>query len=474
MISRQQGPGLIFCLLIFCIEFSDLVIRPSIFHSFIDMGKKCRGIRGNWTEDMMEEAMEMLRAGHSQRVVEEHSGIPRRTLRNHLKTGLMQRALGRKSILSRTEEEDLVRKIVWFAERGFPLTSKILRRSVYRYCEMKNVRHTFNREKQMAGKEWYRAFLKRHPDVSRRRAQQMNPARAQKLNRYIVDDYFQKLENILERTGLKHQPHKIYNMDEKGCRLTLHHQQTVLAQKGARRVHLCAPEHAENATIVACANALGQPIPPMILFKGQRSKPTYLDGLPLGSAVEMAPKGSMTTEIFLKWLDHFARYMSPPPTLLIFDGMSSHLDISIANKAELLGIELFCLPSNTTHELQPLDKSVFRSFEHYWDQELLSYWDQNPDRRLNKERFSDVFTPVWTKTMTINNICSGFRATGIYPFNKNAIPVEAFAPSLPSHVRPSDVQPQVTPPEEDNLLEEANALERATTSRRSSRQEDSM
>lgn len=76
--------------------------------------------------------------------------------------------------------------------------------------------------------------------------------------------------------------------------------------------------------------------------------------------------------------------------------------------------------------------------------------------------------------MTINNICSGFRATGIYPFNKNAIPVEAFAPSLPSHVRPSDVQPQVTPPEEDNLLEEANALERATTSRRSSRQEDSM
>ncbi|XP_050305584.1 uncharacterized protein LOC126742823 [Anthonomus grandis grandis] len=222
-------------------------------------------------------------------------------------------------------------------------------------------------------------------------------------------------------------------MDEKGCRLTLHHQQLVLAQKGAKRVHLVAREHAENVTVVACANALGHVIPPMILFKGQRGKPCYSDGLPAGSAVHMTAKGSMTTEIFIKWLEHFSQFMSSPPTILIFDGASSHLDESIAEKAETLGIELLCLPSNTTHELQPMDKSVFRSFESHWDQQLLEYWSQHPDRRLSKERFSDVFTPVWGKCMTINNICNGFRSTGIYPFSRNAIPEHAFAPSLPTH-----------------------------------------
>lgn len=54
-------------------------------------------------------------------------------------------------------------------------------------------------------------------------------------------------------------------------------------------------EHAENVTIVARANAMGHDIPPMILFKGKRMKPTFSDGLPAGAAVHMTAKGSMTT-----------------------------------------------------------------------------------------------------------------------------------------------------------------------------------
>ncbi|KAI4471518.1 zinc finger fyve/phd-type [Holotrichia oblita] len=95
-------------------------------------------------------------------------------------------------------------------------------------------------------------------------------------------------------------------MDEKGCRLMLHHQQRVLAEKVFKRVQLIGSEYAENVTIVGCANALCQVIPPMILFKGQRLKPVYSDGLPTGAIAHMTPKGSMTTEVFLKWLEHFA------------------------------------------------------------------------------------------------------------------------------------------------------------------------
>lgn len=48
----------------------------------------------------------------------------------------------------------------------------------------------------------------------------MNPARSQKLNRFIVGDYFKKMKLVLVENNLKHAPHRIFNMDEKGCRLT--------------------------------------------------------------------------------------------------------------------------------------------------------------------------------------------------------------------------------------------------------------
>lgn len=145
---------------------------------------------------------------------------------------------------------------------------------------------------------------------------------------------------------------------------------------------MVASEHADNVTIEGCCNAIGNSMPPMILFKRKRLKPEFSDNLTLGSLVKMALKGSMTTVLFNDFLRHFAQYKSNGSTHLVFDGASSHLDLSIVETSESLGITLFCLPSNITHELQPLDKATFRSFERNWDQELLRYWDIHPQNKI--------------------------------------------------------------------------------------------
>ena len=44
----------------------------------------------------------------------------------------------------------------------------------------------------------------------------MNPARAQKLDRYIVNDYFEKLENLMIEFNLLQKPDRIFNLAEKG------------------------------------------------------------------------------------------------------------------------------------------------------------------------------------------------------------------------------------------------------------------
>lgn len=104
--------------------------------------------------------------------------------------------------------------------------------------------------------------------------------------------------------------------------------------------------------------------------------------------------------------------------LLIFDGASSHIDPSIVDVADQHDIVCMCLPSNTTHELQPLDKAVFKAFEHFWDCEVLKYRRSHPERAITKARFGLVCTPAYNQALTVTNIASGFRATGIYPFRE--------------------------------------------------------
>ncbi|XP_049840339.1 uncharacterized protein LOC126285059 [Schistocerca gregaria] len=244
-------------------------------------------------------------------------------------------------------------------------------------------------------------------------------------------------------------------MDENGCRLALHKSPDVLAKKGVKCLHFVASEHWENVTIVSCGNAIGQVIPPTILFKGKRRKPEWGDYLPLGAAVEMTDKGSMNTATFIKWIHHFAKYKPAKDVILTFDAASSHLDPKICDVAEEHYIRLYCLPTNTTHELQPMDKSVFKLFESYWDDEVQLYWstrEREENRSINRRVFGKIFSKVWPKAASPVNVMAGFRATGIYPFDPEAIPDTAFAPSRPSE-RPDLEEDMTIAPETGKLPE---------------------
>jgi len=142
------------------------------------------------------------------------------------------------------------------------------------------------------------------------------------------------------------------------------------SQNGTKRIHLVAPEHGENVTIVPCGSAAGNVVPLMVIFKGKTRKSALANDLPPGSSVQMTEKRCMTTDVFIQWIQHFAKNKPNGDVLLISDGAASHLDLSILEEADKHQIHLFCLASNTTHELQLMDKCLFRAFEHYWDAEV--------------------------------------------------------------------------------------------------------
>ena len=79
------------------------------------------------------------------------------------------------------------------------------------------------------------------------------------------------------------------------------------------------------------------------------------------------------------------------------------------------------LVSPSSHsDTQLLDTSCFGPLKTYWAQLCHEYRFANPGCVITKYQFS-VFSQARSKGMTINKITSGFRNTGIYPFNPQAI-----------------------------------------------------
>lgn len=394
-------------------------------------GSKPRKRGSTWDEDSLRRAMEAVQNNElNTNAAALKFNIPRRTLRNHLLSGNSTKIIGKTTILTKQLEEDLSQRIKRFAKLGIPLTPKFIRKQAFLFCERFKIKHSFNMSTRMAGRKWLKMFLIRNPSISKRKPQLMNPARAQKMNKPIVKHHFEEVKKLYEELDINAHPERLYNMDEKGCRITVHKQNVVLAEKGNNRVHLVAPEHAENVTIAMCVNAVGNAIPPMIIFKGIRYRSELGSNLPHGTKVSMAPKGSMTSSLFVEFIQHFAQHKAPGKCLLIFDGAKCHLTYEALEEADKNNIVLYCLPSNTTHELQPLDKSVNRSFEHHWDEEVLNYLSNSLERTLNKVAFNKIFSRTWPKCITQPNITNGFKATGLYPLDPDVIPEDAYAPSI--------------------------------------------
>ena len=79
---------------------------------------------------------------------------------------------------------------------------------------------------------------------------------------------------------------------------------------------------------------------------------------------------------------------------------------------------------NFNYELSdslPLDTSIFGPLKSYWSQPCRDYMFANPVHIVTKFQFSSLFRQVWSKGMSVDNICGGFRKTVFFSFSPEAI-----------------------------------------------------
>ena len=152
-----------------------------------------------------------------------------------------------------------------------------------------------------------------------------------------------------------------------------------------------------------------------------------------------------------------APLLSTGPVVLFVDGHHSHLSLDIIHHAKSHGIHMFCFPPHLTHILQPLDVGVYGPVKTCWKTILKDHKLATLSQNVIKEDFPGkqqsskspqlkhnfiigLIKILWDRSITPGNLKGGFRACGLYPFSREAIPNSKLATSIPFKAAASDTE----------------------------------
>lgn len=128
-----------------------------------------------------------------------------------------------------------------------------------------------------------------------------------------------------------------------------------------------------------------------------------------GTSFNCTDNGWVNGELFLQWFHFFVNSIPPSrPVLLILDGHASHVSIDVIELARSNQIHMLCLPSHTTHILQPLDVGVFKSLKANYSKACRKYLSDNPGRVITTEAIASLLAVAWPLSVTPVNIMAGF------------------------------------------------------------------
>ena len=90
------------------------------------------------------------------------------------------------------QEEELVKHVKAMEAAMFCLSLTDLRRLAFEIAVRADMTHPFDTARGLAGVDWAKAFIDRHPDISLRQPIATNLARITSFNKEAVVDFYQK------------------------------------------------------------------------------------------------------------------------------------------------------------------------------------------------------------------------------------------------------------------------------------------
>lgn len=379
-----------------------------------------------YTEDDLQKALKAVANGVGIREAAKRYKVPRATLQFRRSHKFTKTSLGPCPYLTFEEENLLVEWLIESSKRGFPRRKYDLQLSVKSFLDKVPRDNPFKDNFPSDG--WNKAFLKRHPDISIRTPEGVSSS-SSKVSEKDIRKWFENIKTYLVSKGfdnILNDPSRIFNSDETGFNLCPKNS-TVLAPRGSKNVY--EVEHAspkQNITVLFTFSADGKVTPPMIIFPGKRLRTELYESVPETWGIGQSDTGWMKAELFN---DYIVKVFHPylisnnitVPVILFIDGHASHLTYEVSELCKTRDIILICLYPNSTRILQPADVAAFKPIKTGWKKGVLKWRREHLTKTLKKEDVAPILETVindYAKSQTVKN---GFRATGLYPFDAEAI-----------------------------------------------------
>lgn len=372
----------------------------------------------DYSEEKLQECLNEIRIGAiSHRRAEAKYGIPRRTILNKLK-GKHTNKPGRQNIFTIDEENSFVNCLISMGNFGFPVNSMEARQLIRNYLNRCG-REVKIFQNNIPGSDWMKNFIKRHPELSVRFAENVKRTRAA-VDENMLRSFFENLESEIADVA----PTNLWNFDE--TNLTDDPgKKKVLVKKGCKYPELIRNASKTSVSIMFSGNAAGELLPPYVVYRATNMWSTWKENGPKGCRYNASPSGWFDANIFNDWLEF---QMIPRlkklqgKKVLLCDNLSSHITVNALQLCRNNDIHLICLPPNSTHLTQPLDVAFFRPLKIAW-RKVLSDWKDTAAGMRSTNIQKEHFPPLLAKMMEIitpqveNNLKAGFRKCGIYPLN---------------------------------------------------------
>ncbi|KAF6528230.1 hypothetical protein HZS61_008880 [Fusarium oxysporum f. sp. conglutinans] len=330
-----------------------------------------------------------------------------------------------KSRLSKQQEQDLVTYIRKLSLRGIPPTLSMIRNFAQDIAKIE------------VGKNWPYSFVQRHRneidctwfdgfDIARRRADNASRYRA----------YFDLIREKIDKYDIL--PQNTYNMDEKGFLLgVINRTKRVFDVNAKRQGKLLGASQDGNRswiTFLACICQDMTSLPPFLIYQGKpgQVQDTWLtdfDPEHQSAFFSTSETGWTSHELGKEWLigvfDRFTKAKARNGRdyrLLITDGHSSHINMDFLDWCDAHRIIVAVFPPHSTHRLQPLDVSLFGPLSTAYTNRLVQWTSKTQGLTgLSKREFWVLFWGALEASFTPENIASGWRRTGLKPFDPDVV-----------------------------------------------------
>lgn len=281
---------------------------------------------------------------------------------------LHHRAKGRRSreekaqsqqYLTPDEEKAVVRFLLLMSSLDKPVRIKFIPSLAFSVARR---RCAANRPGKPPGKNWPRAFQKRHPELKSRRVKAIDWQRHEKNTYAKITHWFEVIGEVLQDPVIRAE--NVYNMDETGVMLSMLGSVKVLVGKDDLRDYRGAGVKRTTVTAIECVSADGRCLLPLIIWPASTHRSSWTTYPTPGWHYAHSENGYNDSKISLEWL---TRVFDPQtretangrPRVLICDGFGTHETLEILEFCLENNIILCRLPSHTSHKLQPCDVGPF-------------------------------------------------------------------------------------------------------------------